>query len=306
MNGKPDIHRFLFLSCAIVTALSVIAITGYILITAAPVLGHEGFGFVFGSTWDYNTHQFGIWPYIISTVMVTLATIVIAVPIGLATAIYLAEFAPAWLDQLLSTLIELLVGIPSVVYGIFGFFVLRSYFTDLINPFIGKTLGFIPLFRLNSNIGLGIPLAATILTIMILPVIVSLSREAMRGVPADLREGSAALGATQWETISRLVIPTSLSGIITSLILGVMRALGETMAVVMVIGNVGVTPTTFLDMGQPMTSKILLDIGYYVVEPEGRSALFAIGAVLMLMEIGFVLAIHFISKRLKTHMGGIV
>ena len=205
----------------------------------------------------------------------------------------------------LSTLIELLVGIPSVVYGIFGFFVLRSYFTDFINPFIGKTLGFIPLFQSGNDNGLGIPLAATVLAIMILPTIVALSREAMRGVPVELREGSTALGATQMGNHPSSCNPCSLSGIITGLILGTMRAMGETMAIVMLIGNIGSTPTSFLDVGEPMTAKILLDIGYYVVEPEGRSALFAIGAVLMIMEIGFVVAIHIISNRLKKRMEGV-
>ena len=238
MNEKPDLHKVLFLSCSMVTVLSVIVIVGYILFAAAPVLGREGLGFIFGSTWDYGSHQFGIWSFIVSTLMVTVATIVLAVPLGLATALFLSEWAPPWLDRVLSTLIELLVGIPSVVYGIFGFFVLRSYFSDFINPFIGNTLGFIPLFRYDNNNGIGFPLAATVLAIMILPTIVALSREAMRGVPAELREGSAALGATQWETIRHLVLPASLSGIITGLILGIMRAMGETMAVAMLMGNV--------------------------------------------------------------------
>ena len=191
-----------------------------------------------------------------------------------------------------------------MVYGIFGFFVLRGYFTDFINPFIGKNLGFIPLFQLNSSIGLGIPLAGTVLAIMILPTLVALSREAMRGVPAELREGSAALGTTSWETIWHLILPASLSGIVTGLILGIMRAMGETMAIVMVVGNTGSLPTSFLDPGMPMTAKILLDAGYYVYEPEGRSALFAIGAVLMVMEVGFVMAIHLVNTRLKRRFGG--
>jgi phosphate transport system permease protein len=304
MNGRPDIHKFLFLFCSAVTALIVIIIIGFMLYTAAPVLEHEGLGFIFGSTWDYTTHQFGAWSFIVATLMVTSLTIILAVPLGLATAVFLSEWAPRWLDQILMTLIELLVGIPSVVYGIFGFFVLRSYFGDFINPFIGNSLGFIPLFQSSNSNGIGIPLAAAVLAIMILPVIVALSREAMRGVPVELREGSAALGATQWETIRSLVIPASLPGIITGLILGIMRAMGETMAIVMLIGNVGSTPTSFLTMAEPMTAKILLDIDNYIVVPEGRSALFAIGALLMFMEIAFIAAIHVINDRLKKRMEG--
>ena len=305
MNRRPDIHQLLFLSCSIITALSVVVLVGYILFTAAPVLEHEGLGFIFGSTWDYANHQFGAWSFITATLMVTAVTIVLAVPLGLATALFLAEWAPRWLDQVLMTLIELLVGIPSVVYGLFGYFVLRSYFSNFIIPFISNTFGFIPLFRSGGNTGLGIPLASTILAIMVLPIIVALAREAMRGVPAELREGSAALGATQWETIRFLVIPASLSGIVTGLILGIMRAMGETMAIVMLIGNVGSTPTSFLNMSEPMTAKILLDITNYIVVPEAKSAVFAIGAILLFMEIAFITAIHIISGRLKIRMEGV-
>lgn len=304
MNGKSDYHEFLFLFCSVVTALSVIVIVGFIFYTAAPALAHEGLGIIFGSIWDYSTHQYGGWSFIIATLMVTIATIVLAVPLGLATALFLSEWAPRWLDQVLMTLIELLVGIPSVVYGIFGFFVLRSYFSDFIDPFIGNTLGFISLFHGDNNAGVGILLAATVLAIMILPTIVALSREAMRGVPLEMREGSTALGATQWETIRHLVIPASLSGIITGVIMGIMRAMGETMAIVMLVGNVSSTPTSFLSMGEPLTAKILLDIDNYIIDPDAKSALFALGAILFILEIGFIIAIHIISDRMRKRMEG--
>jgi len=304
MNGRTDPHNYLFLFCSVVTALSVITIIGYIFIAAAPALVHEGPGIIFGSTWNYPSHQYGAWSFIAATLMVTVATLVLAVPLGLATALYLSEWAPPWLDQTLMTLIELLVGIPSVVYGIFGFYVLRDYFTNIINPFIANTLGFIPLFQDSNTIGLGIPLAATVLAIMILPTIVALSREAMRGVPTELREGSTALGATRWETIRHLVIPASFSGTITGVIMGTMRAMGETMAVVMLIGNVSSTPTSFLSMGEPLTAKILLDIENYLTDPVASSALFALAAILLIMEIAFIAAIHIITDRMKKRMEG--
>ncbi len=233
--------------------------------------------------------------------------IVIAFPIGLATSIYLSEFAPVWLDKLISTLIELLVGIPSVVFGIFGYFVLAKIFQNEINPFISNTLGFIPFFHNNypNSDGTGILLAGTVLAIMILPTIVALSRVAMRDVPAEIREGSLALGATGWETIRNIVVPVSLAGITTGLILAVMRAMGETMAVVMLLGGASTTPTSVLDLGMAMTSKILGDIGYEVMIPEGKSAIFAIGAVLFLMEIFFVASMHIISKNIQKRYEGI-
>jgi phosphate transport system permease protein len=305
MNGRYDYHKLLFLFCSLVTALSVITIVGFIFGTAAPALGHEGAGILFGSTWDYSTQQYGAWSFIAATLMVTAATLVLAVPLGLATALFLSEWAPPWLDRILTTLIELLVGIPSVVYGIFGFFVLRTYFSDVINPFLAHTFGFIPLIGEGaSSNGVGIPLASTVLAIMILPTIVTLSREAMRGVPTELREGSAALGATQWETIWHLIIPASFAGTITGVIMGTMRAMGETMAVVMLIGDVATTPSSFLSVGEPLTSKILLDIGNYLIDPQAKSALFALAAILLIMEFAFIAAIHIISDRMKKQMEG--
>ena len=178
--------------------------------------------------------------------------------------------------------------VPSVVYGIFGFFILRSDFADFINPFIGKTLGVIPLFQIENDNGLGIPLAATVLALMILPTVVALAREAMRGVPWNLREGSTALGATKWETIRQSCNPCLTFRDYHRSDPRHHARDGRNDGSRMLVGNIGITPKSFLDVGEPMTAKILLDIGYYVVEPEGRSALFAIGAVLMIIEIGFV------------------
>jgi phosphate transport system permease protein len=307
MNAKPDLPRYLFLTGALASAAIAIIALAFIVYTAWPVLQMEGLNFIFGTVWNYDTHQYGMWNFLVTTLMLTAVAIVIAFPMGLATAIYLAEFAPPWLDGLLSTLIELLVGIPSIVFGLFGFYVLREFFGTVIDPFIANTLGFIPFFHQNPGVhnGVGVLLAGTVLAIMILPTIVALSREAMRGVSCDLREASFALGATKWETISSVVIPVALAGITTGLILAVMRAMGETMAVVMLIGGAPQVPTSVLDLGTSMTSKILVDIGYYIMIPEGKSALFAIGAVLFLMEICFVAIMRFISRRLRQRYEGI-
>jgi len=304
MSDKKDTPGNLFLFCALATVAVVFSIIVFILVNAAPVFLQYGFGFLFGTTWDYPTHQYGAWPLITGTLLLTAVTMVMAVPLGIATAVFLSEWAPPWLDRSLSTLIELLVGIPSVVFGILGFFVFRDYFRYTIDPFIAQTLGFIPFFQLHFTDGFGIPLASTVLTLMILPTIIALSREAMRGVPAEQREASAALGATEWETIRDLILPSSLPGIMTGVILGTMRAMGETMAVVMLAGGAYGVPTSVLDSVLPMTAKILIDLENYVAEPEPRSALFALGVLLMVMEIGFVAAIHFITARMKRQYGG--
>jgi phosphate transport system permease protein len=304
MKSKPETHKNLFLFSALATAFIVFAIIGFILMTAAPVLIKEGFGFIFGTTWDYTNNQYGAWVFLTGTLVLTAVTMIMAVPLGIATAVFLSEWAPPWLDRPLTTLIELLVGVPSVVFGILGFVVFRDYFRYTINPFIAHTLGFIPIFQIQSTDGFGIPLASAVLTLMILPTIIVLSREAMHGVPAEQREASAALGATEWETIRDLILPSSLSGITTGVILGTMRAMGETMAVVMLAGGAPVVPTSVLDSIEPMTAKILNDLGYYIVEPEPRSALFAIGVLLMVMEICFVAAIHLITARMNRKYSG--
>lgn len=299
-----DIPKIAFFTAAVISAAFVFLIFGFIFYTAAPVLAKEGIGFLTGTTWSYGSHQFGIATYICGTLVLTAVTLALAVPLGVLTAIFLAEWAPVWLDKPLSTMIELLVGIPSVVYGIFGFFVLEGIFRDYINPFLSTVLGFIPLFYdSNPNSGFGVLLAATILTIMILPTITSLSREAIIKVPQEFREGSIALGATKWETVKHIILPVALTGIVTAIVLGLMRAMGETMAVAMVMGGLNKIPTSIFDGGTTMTSKILADIGYRMSFDEGRSALFGIGVVLFAMEVFFVAIIRLVNARIQKWQG---
>jgi phosphate transport system permease protein len=299
MKFHMDGPETLFLSCTVVTALFTLLILGFILLTAAPVLQKEGIGFFTGTSWDYTNQHFGILNFLVSTLVMTAMTMVIAVPLGLLTAVFLAEWAPAWLDKSISSMIELLVGIPSVVFGIFGLFVLKDIFRNTINPTISATLGFIPIFHDSNSMGIGLLLAATVLAIMVLPTITALSRDAIRGVPQEYREASYAVGATKWETIKMIVVPAALSGIITGIILALMRAMGETMAVVMLVGCVAQVPDSIYSLTYPMTSKIINDIGYHMATDMDRSALFAIGAVLFAMEMGFVAAIRIVTKYLS-------
>jgi phosphate transport system permease protein len=299
MFAVPDSFRYLFIASTVICACSVLFILGFIIYTAAPVLGQQGIGFITGTTWDYSTHQYGIGIFLAGTIVLTLVTIAIAFPIGLAASVFLAEWAPVWLDRTMSSLIELLVGIPSVIFGLFGYFVLKEYFHDVVNPAIGSVLGFIPLFHYSGQGGQGIFLASFVLAIMVLPTIVALSHDAMKGVPDDYREASIALGATKWETIKHIVLPAALPGILTGFILAAMRAMGETMAVVMLIGNGMAIPHSIFDSGYAMTSKILGDISYYIVYDEPKSALFGIAAVLLLMEILFVVVFRVVSERFK-------
>ena len=287
--GRRERSEIAFLASALAMGLAVVLIFGFIAWTAAPVLEKEGPGFLTGTVWDYDTGQYGILVFIAGTLIVTAVTMVMAVPVGILTAIYLAEWAPAPVERILRPCIELLVGIPSVVYGIFGFFVLRGYFGYDINPALIVVLGWIPGFQNTGHTNaLCVLLAATVLSIMVLPTIVALSMEAIRSVSRELREASLSLGSTEWETIRHIVVPSAYPGILTSIILAMMRAMGETMAVIMLIGNVARIPGSIFDPGYTMSSKILNDIGYYIMIPEPKAALFAIALVLFLMEAGMV------------------
>jgi phosphate transport system permease protein len=297
---RSRIPHLLLLTCVLATAIITIFFITFIFHTALPVVKSEGLGFITGTRWSYSESVYGIRVFITGTLVMTGVTLLLAVPVSIFTAIFLSEFAPARMAGVMRPAIELLVGIPSVVYGIFGLFVLEDIFQDHVDPFLSGTLGsFIPFFHdPNPNSGIGVLLASTILAVMILPTITALSENAMRAVPFGYREASFALGATHWETIRRVVLPTASGGILAATILGMMRAMGETMAIVMLLGNCGRIPSSVMDTGYAMTSKILNDIGYYCAMDEPRSALFGIAAVLFAMEIIFVAAARKIGSRL--------
>lgn len=203
---------------------------------SAASIARFGLGFVTGTEWDPVRDQFGALPFIYGTMVSSLLALAIAVPISIGVAIYLAEFAPGWIRGPLGVLVELLAAIPSVVYGLWGMFVLVPWLRNVLQPMLAGTFGFLPWFRGTPH-GFGMLAAALILAMMILPTIASVSRDVMRAVPAIFREGALALGATRWETVRMAVLPSARSGVVGAVILGLGRALGETMAVTMVIGN---------------------------------------------------------------------
>ena len=220
--------------------------------------------FLLGRTWAPLDGQFGILPFIIGSVYVTIGSLVIGVPLGVACAVFLAEFAPRSWVNVLKPAIELLAGIPSVVYGFMGVIWLA--------PIIRTHLG---------GPGLSILAASCVLAVMILPTIVSVSIDAIQAVPKSYKEGSLALGATQWQSMWRIVVPAASSGILAGTILGMGRAIGETMAVIMVAGNATQIPHSILDPVRTLTTNIALEMGY--AAGDHRLALFATGVVLFVI-----------------------
>jgi len=229
----------LFRTVALGFALSVIAIAltiaAILFWKARPALAAFGWGFLWTSTWDPVALRFGALPFVYGTIATTVIALALAVPVGLGAAICLAELLPRRLADGLSFLIELLVAVPSVVYGLVGVFVLVPAVRTMGNAIAG-VLGFIPLFR-GPVYGVGLFTAGVLLAIMIVPFIIAVSREVLLAVPRAQRDGALALGATRWETVRHVVVPYARSGILGSIFLALGRALGETLAVTMVIGN---------------------------------------------------------------------
>src|SRR5205085_8709881 len=210
------------------------------LVDALPAILRYRATFLTDSTWNPVSEQFGAAAYVFGAVVTSVVALLLAAPIGVGCALFLAEYAPLWLRSPVSFVIELLAAIPSIIYGLWGFFVLAPVMRGAVEPFLKNVIGPLPVIgALFSGpiIGRDLLVAAVILAIMILPTVTAVSREVLRAVPDTQREGMLALGATRWETVQKAVLPYARSGIAGAAILGLARALGETMAVTMVIGN---------------------------------------------------------------------
>lgn len=303
IKDKPYLF---FLSSALFLVLVISILMGSVFWEAYPALSNIGIiEFIFGTEWEGG--KYGIWVFIMGTFYMTAVTMCMAIPLGILTAVYLSEFAHPKIRSVIKPSIELLVGIPSVVYGIFGLFMLKLYFRDYLYPFINginlfmdSTIGFhIPFLSVPANSdGSSIFLASLVLMFMTIPTIISISEDAMRSVDRNFREGSLALGATKWETIEKIVIPTAIPGITTAITLAMTRSVGETMAIIMLIGNATHVPESIFDTGYAMTSKILNDIAE-TSNPLTLSALFGIAAVLFIIEAILISMARIINWRLK-------
>lgn len=241
-----------------------------------------GWSFLTSTEWDPVTEQYGALPFIYGTVVSSLIALILALPVGLGIAIFLTELAPRWLERPLSFIIELLAGIPSIVYGLWGFFVMVPWIRTTVEPFLSKHIGFIPLFE-GAPYGVGMLAAGIILSIMILPIIASISRDVLSAVPAAQKEAALALGSTPWEA-TRIALSYSRSGIVGATILGLGRALGETMAVTMVIGNRPEIKVSLFEPGYTMASVLANEF------TEATSEMY-ISALIEIALVLFVVAI---------------
>jgi len=293
----------------VVTRLAALLIVAILILLGIQLIANSaltwqtfGLSFITGTTWDPVAGIYGALPYIVGTLLSSLIAIVIAAPIGVLTAIFLSEMAPTRLATPLTFMIELLAAIPSVVFGLWGVFVLAPFLRGTVESFIADTFGWIP-FLAGPTFGIGLFSAGVILSIMILPTIVSISREVIRSVPDNQREAMVALGATRWETIRRAVLPYARSGIVGAIILGLGRALGETMAVTMIIGNGQNIPTRLFDQAQTIASKIATTFNEATAGLQ-VSSLIALGLILLVITITLNVIARLLVWRVAGPVGG--
>jgi phosphate transport system permease protein len=285
-----------------VLAWSLVAILGLLAALLALDGGHAfatfGVSFLTGTTWDPIAGIYGALPFIVGTLASSFIAVVLAAPIGLLTAIFLAELAPRRVAVPLTFVIELLAAIPSVVFGLWGVFVLGPFLASTVESWLVGLFGWIPIFA-GPPFGVGLFTAGVILTLMILPTIVAVARDVITAVPDTQREAMLALGATRWETITRAVLPYARSGIIGAMILGLGRALGETMAVTMVIGNRPEVPGSVFDSAQTIASQIATTFNEAGVGLQ-TSALVGLGLVLL----AITMALNVVARLLVWRVAG--
>ncbi len=273
-----------FLLCALFSVISLLLIIGFVFWKGATPFLLKGYSFtefLFGDVWVPSADQFGIAPMIMASLYATIGALIIGVPVGVLTAVFLAEVAPKPVARILSPAVQLLAGIPSVLYGVFGL--------ALIVPFLQNNL--------DLTKGQSLLAVILVLAIMMLPTIVTVAETAIRAVPKSYREGSLALGASPIETIFKVIIPAAKSGIMAAVILGLGRAIGETMAVILVAGNSIIFPTSLTDSVRPLTTNIALEMGYAF--GTHQEMLFATGIVLFM----FILILNFVLAKISSKGG---
>ncbi|MBE0465654.1 MAG: phosphate ABC transporter permease subunit PstC [Candidatus Desulforudis sp.] len=290
MSNKKEyaLDRFfgyVFVVSAVLVSLVIFSIIVFVAKQGLQTFGDIGFlEFHLGTDWD-PPYRFGALPFILGSLGVTFLAVVLGAPLGLAGAIFMAKIAPPRVRELMRPATDLFVGIPSVVYGWVGL--------TILVPFVAERTG---------GFGFGLLVAGVLLAVMILPTVISISEDALRAVPRRLEMASYALGATRWQTIFRVLIPAALPGLVTAVILGMARAIGETMAVAMLIGNVPQIAKSLLEPTSTLTAEIILNMGQTPFGSTWNNALFYMALTLLLVSMFLIILIRFVVQR-RTYDG---
>ena len=280
--------KMVVILCAVIMISATIAITIFLGTKGLQSFTKNGVSvleFLTSTKWnptDKANPAYGVLPFIFGSFAVTFLSALVAAPLGIGGAIFMTEIAPSWGRKILQPVVELLVGIPSVVYGFIGLTVLV--------PFIREHVGGLGFSLLSGTI---------VLAVMILPTITTIATDAMSSLPNHLREGSYALGATRWQTIRKVLVPAALPSLLTAIILGMARAFGEALAVQMVIGNVRNLPSSILDASATLTTIITLNMGHTTYGSVENNTLWSMGLILLIMSFAFILLIRYLSSRRK-------
>jgi phosphate transport system permease protein len=274
---------------ALALANSIVLLLGLgLFLRARPILSKESiWELLFSSSWHPLKGEFGFYPFIVGTLEVTAIAMILAVPVCLLSAVYLSEFAHRRIREIVRPLVDMLAGIPSVIYGFWGVIVI----VPLVR-IVGGAMG-------SPTTGYSLLAGGIILAIMVFPIIISVATEVLQTVPAEAREASLALGATRWETVKHVVLRSAMRGIVAAIVLGFARAFGETMAVLMVVGNVPKVATSLFDPAYPLPALIANNYGEMMSIPLYDSALMLAALVLLLVVAGFNLAAHLFLVRLE-------
>jgi phosphate transport system permease protein len=275
---KEGALRYIFFLCAFVAVAGVALIFLFVGLEGWPIFAKVGIGaFLGGGVWNPTKNLYGILPLIVNSLLAMFGALVLGAPLAIGTAVFLSEVAPPRAREVVRPAVELLAGIPSVVYGFFGLVLLR--------PIVAAVFG---------GLGFGLFTVWLILAVMIVPTIATLTEDALRSVPEGIREASYSMGATKWQTIWRVLLPAAKIGIIDAIILGMGRAIGETMAVVMIAGNAPIIPDGIFKPFLTLTTVIVMDMPY--ASGDHRTALFGVAVVLFVISMLFVAAIRVISR----------
>ncbi len=296
---KDSLARNIMALLTLIVTLLVPLMTIALFLRAWPILkAYPVKTLLFSTIWRPMQGAFGFFPFIMGTLWVTAGGMLLAVPPSLLTAIYLAEYAHHRTRQIIMPVIDLLAGIPSVVYGVWGMLTVVPFIEKVIAPALKQTLGFLPLFQSENPTGFGILAGGVVLAVMVFPVIIAVAEDVIRAAPQGLREASFALGATRWQTVRQVVLRRTWPGVMAAVVLGFSRAFGETMAVLMVVGNVAKVPNSIFDAAYPLTALIANNYGEMMSIPLYDAALMGGALILLLILLGFNLTSRLILNRL--------
>ncbi len=288
--------RALCLGAGILATLVLVEVGYQIISGAAPAISEFGLGFLGHTAWAPNFNRFGAGVMLYGTAVTSLEAMLVALPLSIAIALYLSLMAPKAVRAVVGPLVEMLAAIPSVILGFWGLIFLAPFVHEHVEPVLHNVLGFLPIFGPPQTTGLSLFTAGLILSVMIIPIISSLSRDLFLTVPRELQEGAAALGATQWEVIRGVVLPSTISGVAAATTLGLGRALGESIALVLVVGSASSIHTSLFETGNTMAARIANDIQYPSTELQIHS-IFYLALILLAFGVATNLLARGIARR---------